>query len=132
MNDSWPSRISLGLGNSTLNFLLPTLYWPLANGGGVLNSQPCSVLEDAGRTMKNTGKVHNPVDWLRASAQLDLLWPLRVLMSRTRRSAPSAEFSDAKVLHVVTRSMAAIPVGFTEVSAWSRATKYRFHDPDTT
>ena len=45
MNDSWPSRISLGLGNSTLNFLLPTLYWPLANGGNVLNSQPCSVLE---------------------------------------------------------------------------------------
>ena len=44
----------------------------------------------------------------------------------------SAEFSDTKVLNVVTQSRAAIPVGFTEVSAWSGATKYRFHAPDTT
>jgi hypothetical protein len=33
MNDSRPWEISQGLDNSTLYFLLSTLYWPSANGG---------------------------------------------------------------------------------------------------
>ncbi|MEK0425687.1 MAG: hypothetical protein RJB11_1778 [Planctomycetota bacterium] len=58
--------------------------------------------------MENIGKDHRSDDPLKASEELELLRPLRVLSSRTRRSAASAEFSDTKVLDVVTRSKAAI------------------------